>query len=636
MGLTSKITTILLLGSFCLPVFGQEEKEGKELSYGGEVKIHVHKIKLDQGKTYRFTVEADGFTPAIGILSRFGGSRHNSAPTRFGRKTYLVYTPNRTQEYQFYVDFGYQAQVNTGKLEYQFSVEEASFMQAKSFENKIDLPIQKVKLEKGVPYTISLITKGYSPNLWLMDENKIINRAYSRSVGRSYIANVMYTPPETKEYRLFVKNSSTVTHEKAQLDYALEIAKLKPSLSVVGRWTREDPFYKNRPGSYFKAHEQKLKAGIQYNIDLTSSIDTYLFLEDSQGKVLYRNDDGGSGLNARITFRPSKTDTYRIIATTFGSQRVGNYTLTVLEQGTKGKGELIRGKISTRMDWMPLIKDTTYRLVAKAEGYSPMIIISGNYGTTTTSNQPKGGEYQMIYAAKRTHDGYFLVHPDSRGPIGKGPHKYSLRVDEAQYALQGKEKHLFEPVSHEVTMEEGKFYRALAQSSTFRPNIALADNFEIIKTQNGRRLQNQNQYESNMVIYPKETGKYRLFVTKNSYDRIPPGGARYVLKFKTLKPSKKFTGKLTGEEPKYNNAPYAIHKIDLEANKTYHFNLHSEEFSPTIQIKNASGTILRYEGYNDIRNSRLSYRPTVKGTYSIVVTSYNSRSKGAYTVSVLD
>src|SRR5262249_53733236 len=78
-----------------------------------------------------------------------------------------------------------------------------------------------------------------------------------------------------------------------------------------------------------KVHEFKMKSGTTYIIDLKSrQFDAFLRLEDSDGKELAKDDDGGGGLDARIVYKATKDDTCRIIATTFDG-KLGAYTLTV-------------------------------------------------------------------------------------------------------------------------------------------------------------------------------------------------------------------------------------------------------------------------------------------------------------------
>jgi hypothetical protein len=75
-----------------------------------------------------------------------------------------------------------------------------------------------------------------------------------------------------------------------------------------------------------------MSAGKTYAIDMESSaFDTYLRLEDGEGKVLDENDDISLGinLNSRIIFSPKSDGIYRIVATSFARRGIGTYALTI-------------------------------------------------------------------------------------------------------------------------------------------------------------------------------------------------------------------------------------------------------------------------------------------------------------------
>jgi serralysin len=75
----------------------------------------------------------------------------------------------------------------------------------------------------------------------------------------------------------------------------------------------------------------QLVAGQQYTFTLSSnasSIDSYLRLRDAAGNQLAFNDDGGGGLNSRITFTATSTGTYYLDAGTYQDQTSGAYTLS--------------------------------------------------------------------------------------------------------------------------------------------------------------------------------------------------------------------------------------------------------------------------------------------------------------------
>ena len=82
-------------------------------------------------------------------------------------------------------------------------------------------------------------------------------------------------------------------------------------------------------------YDVKLTAGKTYVIDMVSpdrkALDPFLVLIDPDGDYLENDNDGGGGLNARITYRVVRTGVYRIRATSFDAGR-GEFTLTVGEK----------------------------------------------------------------------------------------------------------------------------------------------------------------------------------------------------------------------------------------------------------------------------------------------------------------
>src|ERR1700736_3044366 len=114
-------------------------------------------------------------------------------------------------------------------------------------------------------------------------------------------------------------------------------------LKVTGELTKDDPFDKAREKCHAKTYKFKMEANKTYVIDLKSlekgkDFDLYLRLEDSGGKQLAEDDNGGGGEfgnDARITFTAPKTDTYVIIATTYGPGATGKFSLTAAPPSEK-------------------------------------------------------------------------------------------------------------------------------------------------------------------------------------------------------------------------------------------------------------------------------------------------------------
>ena len=97
-------------------------------------------------------------------------------------------------------------------------------------------------------------------------------------------------------------------------------------------WSSSDCPSTRRPGSYVDYYTFTLTTDTSVRIDLESSVDTYLYLmsgSESWGTdSLYFNDDGGIGLNSRIS-KDLPAGTYTVAATTYRSASIGSYDLKV-------------------------------------------------------------------------------------------------------------------------------------------------------------------------------------------------------------------------------------------------------------------------------------------------------------------
>jgi hypothetical protein len=79
-----------------------------------------------------------------------------------------------------------------------------------------------------------------------------------------------------------------------------------------------------------KVYTVHMVEGQTYQIDLCSdAFDSYLYLYDNNNVLLAQDDDGGGFPDARIVFRAPRTGFYRIHASHFGAQNLGNYSLFV-------------------------------------------------------------------------------------------------------------------------------------------------------------------------------------------------------------------------------------------------------------------------------------------------------------------
>ena len=105
---------------------------------------------------------------------------------------------------------------------------------------------------------------------------------------------------------------------------------LTSSVSRSGSWS-SSCYSVNRDGKYAWFYTFTLSQDTDVVIDLTSSVDTYMFLlngSGTSGAVVERDDDGGDEYNSQIV-RNLAAGTYTIEATTFASSTSGSFSLSV-------------------------------------------------------------------------------------------------------------------------------------------------------------------------------------------------------------------------------------------------------------------------------------------------------------------
>jgi hypothetical protein len=118
--------------------------------------------------------------------------------------------------------------------------------------------------------------------------------------------------------------------------------------------TADEPVDKLFPNSFYKVYDFKMSPGSDYTIDLVDEakkkfkrgvdpFDPYLRLEDSTGKKIADDDDSGGNQSARIVFRPTKEDNYKIIATSLPPGKTGSFKLIVRQLDLKE--QMVIGKV---------------------------------------------------------------------------------------------------------------------------------------------------------------------------------------------------------------------------------------------------------------------------------------------------
>lgn len=146
--------------------------------------------------------------------------------------------------------------------------------------------------------------------------------------------------PRTGSYRLRLPASGVATAYRLEMrlvpnpfPFDRGIRRVgKEGVTINDQLTRADPMDKVLQRSHCKVYLFRFFPGRTYVIDHMARFDAYLRLEDQNGKQLGADDDGGTGLNSRLVFRPQAAGIYRVIPTSLGGGIVGPFTLTIREQ----------------------------------------------------------------------------------------------------------------------------------------------------------------------------------------------------------------------------------------------------------------------------------------------------------------
>lgn len=194
--------------------------------------------------------------------------------------------------------------------------------------------VHRVKLEQDQSYIIDLQSPDFDTFVRIEDEFGT-HLAENDDGGEGRNSRMLFSPPKTGEYHVIVttfRSGSGVYH--LHVERSMTRPPDHPPLgamvfNVAEALTEKDARDTIRKESFCRIYKVELKAGNSYTIDMVSNeFDTYLRLEDETGRQIAFDDDGGGDLNARLSFTPSRTATYRIVATSFRTA-MGRFTLTV-------------------------------------------------------------------------------------------------------------------------------------------------------------------------------------------------------------------------------------------------------------------------------------------------------------------
>lgn len=222
---------------------------------------------------------------------------------------------------------------------------------------------------------------------------------------------------------------------------ALQSTELQPGREVSATLARGGLERSGRP---YQAWTLRATAGQIIQIDMRSAaFDAYMVLQDSAGRFVSADDNGGGGTNARIVHQVTAPGLYRVLARSFG-ESLGAYTIRLGEPsaGTEGiVGQARRGAefTGTLGASDPRERDRPYQvwlidiaagdsltIDLRSDAFDTILRIQDSRGRNLAENDDVDGELHSRIAMRFTEAGTYRLVATAFSADGAGA--YTLRV----------------------------------------------------------------------------------------------------------------------------------------------------------------------------------------------------------------
>jgi hypothetical protein len=189
----------------------------------------------------------------------------------------------------------------------------------------------------GQTVQIDLLSNDFDAYLYLKDQNGS-TLAHDDDGGGGHNARIIQTLSYSGMYQIYANTvgrgetgnftlqlQASGMQQMAQQPMGMA-QQIPIGTSVSGQLMSSDPTLPD--GSHYKLFTFMGTAGQAVQIDMISSaFDAYLYLRNQNGQAIAHDDDGGGGLNARITQQLPYTGMFQIVANTLASGQFGAFTL---------------------------------------------------------------------------------------------------------------------------------------------------------------------------------------------------------------------------------------------------------------------------------------------------------------------
>jgi S1-C subfamily serine protease len=195
--------------------------------------------------------------------------------------------------------------------------------------------ISRIDPNRGLLQTDAAINPGNSGGPLLNNQGELIGvnsaifapRGASGSIGIGFAISIDRVQPFLVAVR--EGRAPRTAQQSPLLGGGQEAQQITLNTSVQGKLDRSSGTLPS-DNSYYNAYTFEGRAGQRIVIEMSSSdVDSYLILLSSDGEDIAQDDDGGGGSNSRLELSLPKDGTYTILANSYGSGQMGNYSLRI-------------------------------------------------------------------------------------------------------------------------------------------------------------------------------------------------------------------------------------------------------------------------------------------------------------------
>lgn len=212
-----------------------------------------------------------------------------------------------------------------------------------------------------------------------------------------------------------------------------------PPLRIDGTLASSDPAARQRPGSWADAYEVSLSAGQSVRIEVSSELDTMVYVYDPAGTLVAQDDDSGDGLAPRVELTAPSAGSYTIEVTTFAAALGGDYSLVVtataeivdaqVSDGTLARGDgASRTRSGSRADAysVRLEAGDSVRAWVESTAFDPMIYVYGPGGELVGQDDDGGEGLNSRIEFRAASPGVHVVEVTAYESSSSGPYRLTI------------------------------------------------------------------------------------------------------------------------------------------------------------------------------------------------------------------